>query len=93
MDNGVTMPTREEMQQQAEKEKELFKWAFSLDKEKINFLMNGTFYNTAVKGYLIAAAQNANFTHEQIQSLLDGLANAFDDIGKEEAEEIYNNWY
>lgn len=93
MSEWIELPTEEERQQHIKEHNELLKWALSLEKEKINFLMDGTFYNTAIKGYLIAAARNAKFNDEQIKDLLTGLSWAFDDIGKEEAEEIYNKWY
>lgn len=82
----------EDMQQQIAKHNKLLQWALSLEKEKIDFLMDSGFYNNAVKGYLIEAARNAQFDDEQIRSLKNGLRLAFDNIGKKEAEEIYRNF-
>ena len=75
----------------ATKDKELTKWAQTLTQEQINFLLDGGWYNKAIKGYLIAAAQNADFTDDQVIDLQNGLSNALETYNKKNAEDIYMN--
>ena len=85
---GMNHPSGES----AKKEAELLKWAQTLSQEQVNFLFNGGWYNSTIKGYLIAAAQNADFTKEQTKELLDGLRHALDVKDKTDADTIYHDW-
>ena len=67
------------------------KWASSLSKEQIAFLCDGGWYNNTIRGYLIKAAEYADFTDEQISVLLEGLNIALDNYDKEAAEKVYLN--
>lgn len=93
-DNGVIIEdfTEEERKAFWEHEKALLKWAQSLSQEQIDYLCNGGWYNNTMKGYLIAAAQNADLDREQTDKLLQGLGWAFSDIGKADADKIYMDW-
>ena len=68
---------------------DLMNWAASLDKDQINYLCDGGWYNNTIKGYLIAAAQEADFSDEQIDELLNGMRMALSKNNKEAAEELY----
>ena len=82
----------EKIEESLTTEKELLKWAQSLSKEQICYLLDGGWYNNAIKGYLIAAAQNADIGKDQIYELLDDLNAAFSDYTKDEAEQLYINY-
>lgn len=71
-------------------ELELFDWAESLSKEQIAFLCDGGWYEVAIKGYLIAAAQLSNFDEKQIINLMNGFREAINTIKMQEAEQLYN---
>ena len=85
----MEVPTQEETERAMAKFAEQMKWANSLTAEQKDFLMDGGWYNNTVKGYLIAAARNADFNEKQISDLLRGLSQAFSDYNKVEAEQIY----
>ena len=51
-----------------------------------------TEWENAIKGYLILAAQNADFSREQIKDLIDGLSCAMKEHDKTEAENTYLYW-
>lgn len=82
-------PTQEEKDEAVAEFASLMKWACSLSDRQKSFLMDGGWYNNAMKGYLIAAARNADFTEQQISDLLRGLSLAFSEHDKREAEQIY----
>lgn len=84
----IIMPTEEEKKTFFAHQHELYKWAFSLTQEQIDFICNGGWYNNAIKGYLIAAAKVADFTNEQTRALLDGLRWALSEKDKAEAEKV-----
>ena len=69
-----------------DKKHELIKWAKSVSQEQINYLLNGGWYNNAIKGYLMLAAEEASFTQEQINSLLGGMMKALSNYDKATAE-------
>ena len=71
---------------------ELMNWANSLSDKQLDFLCDGGWYNNTIRGYLISAAQNAEFSNEQIKELLNGLRLAFSLKNKEDAEKISNNF-
>ena len=71
---------------------ELMNWANSLSDKQLDFLCDGGWYNNTIRGYLISAAQNAEFSNEQINELLNGLRMAFSLKNKEDAEKISNNF-
>jgi ribulose bisphosphate carboxylase small subunit len=93
-DNTVIVeePTPEEIETTRKKIMDLMNWAQSLTAEQIAFLCDGGWYNNAMKGYAVIAAQNAGFTAEQIQKLLDGFHWAFEFKDKEQAEQVYRNF-
>ena len=51
-----------------------------------------TEWENAIKGYLILAAQNADFSREQIKDLINGLLCAMKEHDKTEAENTYLYW-
>lgn len=51
-----------------------------------NYLLAGGFINDEIRGYLIAAAEKAGFSHEKTDRLLIGLAEAFRDTPIENAK-------
>lgn len=61
-------------------------WAQSLTESQIDFLCDGGWYNNTIEGYLILAAQEADFTKEQIKALKRGLKSAFDWHSKADAD-------
>lgn len=87
-DEWIELPTDEEIKGLFAKEKELFEWAQSLTQEQIDYLCNGGWYNNTIRGYLIAAARNADFTDEEIKNLLGGLRFALSEKNKNEAEQV-----
>lgn len=70
----------------------LLTWAQSLTREQIDFLCDGGWYNYTMKGYLIAAAKEADFTDEQIDTLLQGMRIALSEKNKSDVDTIYQNW-
>ena len=87
--NVTQVPSDEEVRAAAEKQNELIQWAQSLTQEQINFLLDGGWYNKAIKGYLIAAAENADLSDEQVIDLKNGLSFALDTYNKKNAEELF----
>ena len=71
---------------------ELLKWAHSLTEEQIDFLCNGGWYNSTIKGYLISAAKEAEFTEEQTKKLLQGLRYVLDTKEQKDADRIYREF-
>ena len=67
----------------------MLSWAKSLSKEQVNYLCDGGWYNSTINGYLIKAAENANFSKEQIFALLDGLKSALSSHNKAKADDVY----
>lgn len=88
-DDYIELPSDDEIKASAQKNKELTDWAQSLTQEQINFLCDSGFYNIAIKGYLIAAAENAEISHEKLIDLQNGLSFALDTYNKKNAEELY----
>lgn len=70
----------------------LLAWAQSLTPQQIAYLCDGGWYNVAIRGYLVAAAQNAGMNREQISLLLDGLRCAFEDMDMRDAETRYQQF-
>ncbi len=67
------------------------------EKKKKTARSKGTFeesteWANAINGYLILAAQNADFSREQIKDLIDGLSCAMKEHDKTEAENTYLYW-
>ena len=88
-DDYIELPSDDEIKASAQKNKELTEWAQSLTQEQINFLCDSGFYNRAIKGYLIAAAENAEISHDKLIDLQNGLSFALDTYNKKNAEELY----
>lgn len=94
-DNILIMPesiTEEELEAIKAQYRANLKFAYSLTKEQLNFLMDGGWYNNAMRGYLIASARNADFSPDEIKRLLNGLRCALDSYSKEEAEQICEDY-
>ena len=81
--------SEEERKQLVEQYRKDLAWARSLSEEQIHYLCDAGWYNNTIKGYLIAAARNAEFSDEDIRKLLNGLRWAFSEKNAEEAEKIY----
>ena len=79
-------PLDEEVRTAAEKQDKLLKWAQSINQDQLNFLLNGGWYNSAIKGYLMLAAEEASFSKEQINALLGGMMKALSNYDKAAAE-------
>lgn len=88
MDNKVEIitPTQEEVERAGKEFAENMAWAQSLTASQIDFLCDGGWYNNTIEGYLILAAQEANFTKEQIKALKKGLKSALDWHSKTDAD-------
>lgn len=71
---------------------DLLHWAQSLTQEQVDYLCNGGWYNNTMKGYLIAAAQEAGLSKQQIRDLLNGLRMALSEKDKSDAEKLYLDW-
>ena len=90
--DGLLLPSKEEREKHSQKMIELMNWSASLSKDQIDYLCNDGWYNNAIYGYLIAAAQEAGFTDDQISELIGGLRFALSKKDKQEAEELYMNY-
>lgn len=88
----IQLPTEGQKEQWKKEFAAMMQWANSLTEEQKAFLCDGGWYNNAIRGYLIAAAQYADFNEEQIKELLGGLRWAFSEKNKRDAEEISNNF-
>lgn len=60
-----------------------------LEEEEIDELFNTSAFNNIVKGYLIAALENAELTEEQRDDVRDGLRFALDEMSATEARKKY----
>ena len=94
MDEGIFIGTETEEERKAywQHQNELLRWAQSLDQEHIDFLCDGGWYNNTIKGYLIAAAREADFSDEQTRELLQGLRYALDTKDKQDADRLYQDF-
>lgn len=88
----IMLPSEEEREQAKREFKELMHWSRTLSQAQIDFLCNSGYYNNTMRGYLIAAAQNAGFTPEQTKELLCGLSWALSDKDKAEADQISDKY-
>lgn len=70
----------------SQKEVSLSKWAQSLKQEQLQYLLDNGMYNSAIKGYVMLAAEEASFSKEQINALLGGIMKALKNYDKAEAE-------
>ncbi|MBR4199963.1 MAG: ParB N-terminal domain-containing protein [Oscillospiraceae bacterium] len=89
---GSEITSDEEAQNNVHSQRELLCWAQSLTQEQIDFLFNGGWYNNTLKGYVIAAAKDADFTDKQIEDLLTGVRFALSEKDKADAEKLYQDW-
>ncbi len=64
----------------------------SEEEEAEETFVESTEWSNAIKGYLILAARNADFSREQIKDLIDGLLCAMKEHDKTEAENTYLYW-
>ena len=78
--------SKEESERAAKEYATNLAWANSLTESQIDFLCDGGWYNNTIEGYLILAAQNADFTVEQIKELKKGLKSALDWNSKTDAD-------
>lgn len=88
----IEQPTPEEIKAAKEQYKQLSVWAASLTADQRAFLMDGGWYNDAIRGYLISAMKNAEFSKEEIAKALNGLRWAFDETTSEEAAEVWRKF-
>lgn len=88
MGNNTIIMEKEDIKREFD---ELMQWAHSLSKRQIDFLCDGGWYNNAMHGYLIKAAQFADMNDDEINALLEGLDVALDNFDKHDAEKIYAN--
>lgn len=91
-DMEIVFPTPEQVEKWRKEDEEKMKWANSLIEEQIDFLCDGGWYNNTIRGYVIAAAREADFSHEQINQLLNGLRWAFSLKNKRDAEKISDDY-
>lgn len=70
----------------SQKEVSLSKWAQSLKQEQLQYLLDNGMYNSAIKGYVMLAAEEASFSKEQINALLGGIIKALKNYDKAAAE-------
>lgn len=89
----IVLPTEEEIKADLEKYQKLLDWAHTLSPDQKDFLFNAGWYNDTIRGYLIAAAREAEFTDEQIHQLLIGLKWALSEKTKADADEVYRRFY
>lgn len=87
------IPSDNEVREAAEKMNKLTKWAQGISQEQLQFLLDGGWYNSAIKGYLLLAAEEASFTTEQKNMLLGGIRMALSKHDKQEAENKYLKYY
>ena len=88
----IVIPSEEEIKADFEKYGKMLAWAHTLSQEQMDFLCNCGWYNNTIRGYLIAAAREAEFSDEQIRQLLSGLRWAFSEKTKADADEISNRF-
>lgn len=85
------LPSDDEIKTAAEKQAQLTKWAQNVTKEQLQFLLDGGWYNNAIKGYLLLAAEEADFSTEQKNMLMGGIRMALSKYDKDDAEKVYFN--
>ena len=73
----------------SQKEVSLSKWAQSLKQEQLQYLLDNGMYNSAIKGYVMLAAEEASFSKEQINALLGGIMKALKNYDKAAAEKKF----
>lgn len=88
----IELPSDEEERAAAEKFEKLLRWAQTVSQEQLDFLLDGGWYNSAMKGYLLIAAEEASLTKEQKKSLLVEFGDALSNYNKVEAEKKYLNY-
>lgn len=93
VDELNALPSDEDIRAAAEKQAKLTKWAQSVSQEQLQFLLDGGWYNSAIKGYILLAAEVADFTTEQKNQLLGGIRMALSKHDKQEAENKYLKYY
>lgn len=89
--NETTIPSDDKVREAAEKMNKLTKWAQSVSQEQLQFLLDGGWYNNAIKGYVLLAAEEASLTDEQKNMLLGGIMKALSNYNKDAAENKYLN--
>ena len=89
VDELNALPSDEDIRAAAEKQAKLTKWAQGVSQEQLQFLLDGGWYNSAIKGYVLLAAEEVGFTDEQKNMLLGGIMKALSNYNKAAAEEKY----
>ena len=89
----IVLPSEKEIKADWEEYHKLLDWAHTLSQDQMAFLCNAGWYNDTIRGYLIAAAREAEFTDKQIQQLLNGLRWALSEKTKADADEVYRRFY
>ena len=87
--DGVQMPTREEMREFWQHQRQLDAWAQSLTDEQRKHLCNMGHFNGIMRGYAIRAAQEMGLDDDQTRQLLQCYGYALDMLNADEAEKLY----
>lgn len=87
-DMPIEMPSEEDIQAAIKKESSMQRKAQSLTEEERFFLCDAGYYNDTIRGYLILAMQEAEFTEADIQKALSGLHWVMDSTSAQEAAQV-----
>lgn len=88
----IDAPTKEQIAETVRKVQEMQAKIQQLTEEERFFLCDSGYFNDTIRGYLIQAMKNADFSKEDIDKALGGLRWAFDDISASEAAEKWRKW-
>lgn len=85
-------PSKEEIQAVMEEQLRMDAIAQAMTEAERLHIIDMGFFNESIKGYLIRAMKNAEFSREDIAKALGGLRWAFDEITASEAAEEYRKF-
>lgn len=88
----MSKPSKEEIQAIMAEELRMDGMAQSMTEAERLHVMDMGFYNEAIKGYMVRAMKNADFSREDIAKALGGLRWALDDITAAEAAKEYQRF-
>lgn len=88
----MSKPSKEEIQAIMAEELRMDGMAQAMTEAERLHIMDMGFYNESIKGYLVRAMKNAEFSREDIAKALGGLRWAFDEITASEAAEEYRKF-
>lgn len=86
---GIILPSREEMKEFIAHQLEMEKKIYALTEEERNKICDMGFYNDAIRGYMIYAMKESGFSREDIEKALNGMWRAFDDVNARDAARVY----